>query len=961
MSEHLSASIRRALLCGVLLCTLTASAASIDVQIPVGAYEIIAGSRGHELTLTEFGSLLVPGKPQLPARIFALAIPPGAKVVAVTWSSGDPQVVPGTYALAPAPAPRALGDEDPALRARDLAEYDANYAATYGSDDLYPAAPVEFVRTAGYRRYGLVDVRVAPFAYRPRSQQLVYYPDLTVHVEYALPEAPPTPLRDHLARAEQTAREIVLNYEQAAQWYPAGGFTDAEGAYDFVLITLADLVEAVAPLVDWEQAKGRAVKVVTLDWIDANYTGYDSEERMRNFLRDKYPSSAWGITDVLFVGHYDDLPMRRAWQDVGYDKPETDFYYAELSKPDNQSWDANQNHRWGENSDPIDFYAEVNVGRIPWSDPELVERICRKSVAYEQNTDPAFKKNILLLGAFFWDEPDPRTDNAVLMEAKVDQPWMADWTMTRMYEKGWSTYAMNHDLKYNTVISVWSNGRYAFVNWAGHGSPEVCTRMHDPSGAFITHNSNRFLNDDYPAIIFADACSNSDTDYYNLGQAMIERGAVGFVGATKVAFGRPGWSRPEDGSSQSLDYFFTTRVTSGDFTQGAALQAALRDMYTMGLWGAEKYETFEWSALWGNPDLGMELPPFVCITLPNGPPACLPPGLLTTCTVDILGRNDLLLPGTARLHYRYDGGDFASLPLEDLGDGHFLARLPVSRCGDTPEYYFSAEGEKCGAVTLPPLAPKNTYTVDTGETFVMLDCNFEQASGWTVQDDPALTDGSWDRGIPVNCSRGDPPVDHDGSGQCFLTDNSNLLGCNSDVDGGYTRLISPTIDLTMGDADVRYALWYTNNYGYTTPDDLFVVSISNDDGVNWAQAAAFGPQAVAGWCVHSFRVGQFVTPTDQVRLRFEASDFGEPSVVEAGIDAVCVSRFDCVYEFISGDLNCDRVVDFSDINAFVLALSNAQRYDEVYPRCPLQNRDINADGKFDMGDINPFVKLLTQP
>ena len=42
--------------------------------------------------------------------------------------------------------------------------------------------------------------------------------------------------------------------------------------------------------------------------------------------------------------------------------------YAELSLPDNQSWDMDGDHRWGEDEDPIDFYAEVNVGRIPWTE-----------------------------------------------------------------------------------------------------------------------------------------------------------------------------------------------------------------------------------------------------------------------------------------------------------------------------------------------------------------------------------------------------------------------------------------------------------------------------------------------------------------------------------------------------------------------------------------------------------------
>jgi hypothetical protein len=405
---------------------------------------------------------------------------------------------------------------------------------------------------------------------------------------------------DSLARTEQVAEEIIINYEQVKNWYPKGTIAGG-GLHDYVIITLDSLTSSVTPLVDWEATKGRTVEVVTTSWINSNYNGYDLAEKMRNFLREKYPSEEWGIEDVLLVGHYDDVPMRLCWQDLNYGKPETDLYYAELSHPDDESWDADENHRWGEDSDPIDFYSEVNVGRIPWSDPATVLSICEKSVAYEQNNDPSFKKNILLLGAFFW----PDTDCAVLMETKVDQPWMSDWMMTRMYEQGNSSYAMDYNLKYSNVKSVWSSGKYSFVNWAGHGSPHSSHIWYTTGEAFVSTDMCPYLNDDYPSIIFADACSNSDTDYLNIGQAMLKQGGVGFLGATRVALGRGGWSNPNHGSSQSFDYYFTTAVTSGDYTQGQAHQWALREMYTKGLWYYVYYEMFEWGAFWGNPDLGM--------------------------------------------------------------------------------------------------------------------------------------------------------------------------------------------------------------------------------------------------------------------------------------------------------------------------------------------------------------------
>ncbi len=63
---------------------------------------------------------------------------------------------------------------------------------------------------------------------------------------------------------------------------------------------------------------------------------------------------------------------------------------------------------------------------------------------------------------------------------------------------------------------------------------------------------------------------------------------------------------------------------------------------------------------------------------------------------------------------------------------------------------------------------------------------------------------------------------------------------------------------------------------------------------------------------------------------------------------------------LPGDLNCDGVVDFADINAFVLRLSDPAGYRQVYPNCPDGNGDLNGDGSVDLNDINPFVGLLSR-
>ena len=90
-----------------------------------------------------------------------------------------------------------------------------------------------------------------------------------------------------------------------------------------------------------------------------------------------------------------------------------------------------------------------------------------------------------------------------------------------------------------------------------------------------------------------------------------------------------------DGSSQSLSYMFTTHVSSGLYTQGEALQLALRRMYLQGWWAWPKYESAQWCALYGNPDLGVGDLPALNIQFPEGVPDFVVPNVDTTFPVRI--------------------------------------------------------------------------------------------------------------------------------------------------------------------------------------------------------------------------------------------------------------------------------------------------------------------------------------
>jgi hypothetical protein len=279
------------------------------------------------------------------------------------------------------------------------------------------------------------------------------------------------------------------------------------------------------------------------------------------------------------------------------------------------------------------------------------------------------------------------------------------------------------------------------------------------------------------------------------------------------------------------------------------------------------------------------------VSLPDGAPDIIAPGTATSFNVSIEDGDEVYVPDTATLHYRYDGGSFQTAPLTPLGGGLFEATLPPASCTDSPEFYVSAEGDGGTVITNPYDAPSSVYTALVGTLTVHFEDDFETDQGWTVENDPGLTAGQWQRGVPVGGGdRGDPASDYDGSGQCYLTQN---VDGDSDVDDGWTRLFSPAIDLSGADADVHYALWYTNDYGADPHNDYFYTHVSDDNGSTWVLAETVGPVTQSGWVEHAFTLSEFVSTTSPVKVRFEASDLLSGSVVEAGVDALVVSTFSC--------------------------------------------------------------------
>tara|TARA_R110002073_G_scaffold118918_1_gene258282 strand:+ start:123536 stop:125839 length:2304 start_codon:yes stop_codon:yes gene_type:complete len=291
------------------------------------------------------------------------------------------------------------------------------------------------------------------------------------------------------------------------------------------------------------------------------------------------------------------------------------------------------------------------------------------------------------------------------------------------------------------------------------------------------------------------------------------------------------------------------------------------------------------------------------------------------------------------------GSGFAPIPATDNGDGTYSANLPGVACGTDVSYYFAASTDDGFTTTFPNDAPSNVFSVDVVSSIVeIFEDNFQTNTGWTVSG--SVADGAWERDVPAgDGDRGDPLQDADGSGQCYLTDN---VAGNSDVDDGTTILTSPAMDASNGNATLTYSLWYSNNVGAV--DDSMTVQLSNNNGGSWTTIDTIGPDSQGGgWNEYSFDLDSiFANPSSQVRIRFNVSDLGEGSVVEAGVDAVKLIESSCE-DVAMGCNDADMAEPFGSLNFFdVSAFLNAFGAGDPVA-------DFTSDGVFNFFDVSAFL------
>jgi len=290
-----------------------------------------------------------------------------------------------------------------------------------------------------------------------------------------------------------------------------------------------------------------------------------------------------------------------------------------------------------------------------------------------------------------------------------------------------------------------------------------------------------------------------------------------------------------------------------------------------------------------------EGPALVDLALPAGAPTNLAPLGETVPVVLSESTPGQYAAGTAQLHYN-SGAGWASVPLAQVSGLNFEAQFPPLPCGAPVQWYVSAKSTNGFTWVEPVGAPASVNVSIAAESAaVLFSDDFETDLGWTPSAaGDSAQEGKWERVNP-NGNETAPEDDHSEVGfACWVTENQSSLYAPGagDVDAGRTSLVSPKFTLaSSNDPYVQFWLWYSNGDGANPHEDVFEVTLSTNNGNSYQTVMTIGPSGPdteGGWRLHSFRIRDFATPTNGVRVRFVASDYNLNSRVEAAIDDVVV-------------------------------------------------------------------------
>ena len=318
------------------------------------------------------------------------------------------------------------------------------------------------------------------------------------------------------------------------------------------------------------------------------------------------------------------------------------------------------------------------------------------------------------------------------------------------------------------------------------------------------------------------------------------------------------------------------------------------------------------------------------------------------------------------LHYKI-GNEWNVQEMDNILGNSYESVINGLYNGMLIQYYILAINSEGIIESFPTTAPQDNIMFILGELPSIYFTDFETNEiDWISGDESDnASAGIWERAIPVGTYNDQgyqiqPDNDYSNPGEyCFITGNGNEDGNGGfdDVDNGKTTLYSPIFDLSSYETVLlSYWYWYTNNIGDNGGNDIWSVSVSNNDGYSWTSIQNTSSSNTE-WEKTQIILSDLVNLNETIQFRFIAEDLAYNgdngsggSLVEAAIDNFNISNIS-ENSGIIGDVNNDQQLNVLDVVIIVNMILGFEI--ENYA-----TGDLNNDSQINVQDIVILINLI---
>ncbi|MFW9923733.1 MAG: C25 family cysteine peptidase [Candidatus Thorarchaeota archaeon] len=333
---------------------------------------------------------------------------------------------------------------------------------------------------------------------------------------------------------------------------------------DYLIITKRSFSNYLEPLALWKTQKGLLSEIEAIEDIEAQFTGFDTAEKIRNCIKQYYNerNTKW----VVLAGGETVVPSRTVLVENALVC--SDYYYSNLD----ENWLVNS-EGIATLIDVFDWEAEVYVGRLPADTINQMKYLVTRILNYEKNPPVgSWMTHALFGGTFANFNTDSNGNNIfdeddnIAFDTNRNHNWLKtnslpdDWTSTLLAEREGlivTNYSYDGALNTASFISEVNTGA-GIIMVDSHGSPYGMTRTVftedvDEDGLFdynvdsiesrsFLSTSSKFNTNGKNGFYWLAACSTGTfTDGTCLSEYLVRNCAIGCIASYESAYYDPFW------------------------------------------------------------------------------------------------------------------------------------------------------------------------------------------------------------------------------------------------------------------------------------------------------------------------------------------------------------------------------------------------------------------------------------